>query len=448
MRKKHRGFEFNNVELKNVKFWNGKTFEARESLIAGFNKASQKFSFCNKEDLDGAEVKTVDCNGALVIPALFGLGLDFMEPLRDDVYTFNDGLDAMHRGGFFGGLYESAANPIDDAEKLSAAVERLTKDHWYSKLAIKFLGAFSKDFGSDHLAEMMELAKGLDDEDESFEGVAGFGDGNAPIPHSRFLRLAMEYGKMTGKRFFFQPMDKTLRKSGCVHEGAYSDMLGMKGIPRIAETIAAYTVLETARFLQVPVHFKQVTCGETLDLVRNARKNGMDVTCDVNIYHLLFNDSCLEELNSAYHILPPIRSAADCEALWKGLEDGTVNAISMNHTPVREQDTEVNFEDSVPGAVSLEVALPAIWNKLVARVGDVRAIELLSSAPAALAGVTEAAYEAKVGGAANFVVLDPNKAHLVTKSDFAGHVCNTPLMGKEVPSSIVGAYIHGTWTEA
>ena len=264
---------------------------------------------------------------------------------------------------------------------------------------------------------------------------------DAAIPHSRFLRLAMEYGKMTGKRFFFQPMDKTLRHSGCVHEGAYSDMLGMKGIPRIAETIAAYTVLETARFLQVPVHFKQVTCGETLDLIRNARKQGMDVTCDVGLYHLLLDDSCLETLDSAYHILPPIRSAADREALWKGIEDGTVNAISMNHTPVLRQDKVVNFEDSVPGALSLEIALPAIWKKLSERVGDARAIELLSTAPARLANAVRGENHA-----AAVVVLAADKPHVVVESDFAGHVCNSPLLGKELPSSILATYINGVWT--
>jgi dihydroorotase len=354
-----------------------------------------------------------------------------MEPLRDDVYTFADGFDALRKGGFYGGLYESAANPIDDADKFTAMVNRFkSEERGEDAFDIKFLGAYSKGFGSDSLAEMVELAEA---------GVAGFGDGNGVIPHSRFLRLAMEYGKMTGKRFFFQPMDKTLRHSGCVHEGAYSDMLGMKGIPRIAETIAAYTVLETARFLQVPVHFKQVTCGETLELVRNARKNGIDVTCDVNLYHLLLDDSCLETLDSAYHILPPIRSAADREALWQGVVDGTVNAISVNHTPVLRQDTVVNFEDSVPGALSLEVALPAIWNKLVASVGEARAIELLSTAPARLAGA-ESAHE-------SVVVLAPEKTHKVLESDFAGHVCNSPLTGKVLPSSILASYINGVWTE-
>ena len=406
-----------NVVLKNAKFWNGKSFELQNEV---------RLNAC-----ENAETVEFDCNGALVMPALFGLGLDFMEPLRDDVYTFADGFDAMRKGGFYGGLYESAANPIDDADKYTAMVNRFkSEERGEEAFDIKFLGAYSKGFGTDSLAEMVELAEA---------GVAGFGDGNGVIPHSRFLRLAMEYGKMTGKRFFFQPMDKTLRHSGCVHEGAYSDMLGMKGIPRIAETIAAYTVLETARFLQVPVHFKQVTCGETLELVRNARKNGIDVTCDVNLYHLLLDDSSLETLDSAYHILPPIRSAADREALWRGVVDGTVNAISVNHTPVLRQDTVVNFEDSVPGALSLEVALPAIWNKLVASVGEARAIELLSTAPARLAGA-ESAGE-------SVVVLAPEKTHKVLESDFAGHVCNSPLTGKELPSSILASYINGVWTE-
>ncbi len=429
-----KNLDISSVVLKKASFWNGQKFEHRDEICLnacrGVVQRDESFK-------DAAEF---DCKGALVLPALFGFGLDFMEPLRDDVYTFKNGFDAMRLGGFYGGLYESAANPIDDADKMIAMKLRFGahhKERCVNDFQMKFLGAYSKGFGTDSLAEMMELSE---------EGVVGFGDGNASIPHTRFLRLAMEYGKMTGKRFFFQPLDKTLRKNGCVHEGAYSDMLGMKGVPRIAETIAAYTVLETARFLQVPVHFKQVTCGETLDLIRNARKQGMDVTCDVGLYHLLFDDSCLETLDSAYHLIPPLRSALDSEALWKGLEDGTVNVISMNHTPVLRQDTEVNFEDSVPGALSLEIALPAIWKKLSSRVGEARAIDLLSYAPARLVGA-ETALDVSQERPANVVVLAPDESHKVLEQDFAGHVSNSPFLGKVLPSKILGSYINGVWNE-
>ncbi len=414
------------VVLKNIRFWNGKDFEIKESVTFSDGKILAAEAAYDKVNQVGSELKVVEGDGALLLPALFALGIDFMEPRRDDVYTFADGKQAMRRGGFYGGLYESAANPIDDAEKLSAVKQRASA----LGVDIRFLASYSVGFGSDSLSEMLELAP----------DVVGFGDGNASISSTRFLRLAMEYGKMTNKRFFFQPMDKTLRKNGCVHEGKYSDLLGMKGIPRIAETIAAYTILETARFLNAPIHFKQVTCGETLDLIRDARQKGIDVTCDVGMYHLLFDDSSLLTLCSASHLCPPLRSEFDKKALWAGIADGTVDAISINHTPVLRQDTEVNFEDALPGAVGLEVALPALWKELSSCVGAARAIELLSSAPARLAGETKSLVTD------NFVLLAPDKPHKVLPSDFSGHVNNSPLLGKELPSSVLGSYIGGLWT--
>ncbi len=373
-----------------------------------------------------------DAKGALALPALFGLGLDFKEPLRDDIYTFKDGVCAMRRGGFFGGLYESSANPIDDSQKLTAMQQLSAK----SGLEFAFLGAFSMGYQCKDLSEMVELAQG---------GAVGFGDGNCDCSRTRFLRLAMEYGSMTGKRFFFMPLDDSLRHHGLVHEGSYADTLGMKAIPYIAETIAAFRILEMARFLKVPVHFKQVSCGETLKLVETARAQGVDVTCDVDIYHLLLDDSCLFDLDSHCNVPMPFRSAEDREALWKGLESGTVNAISVNHDPVLRQDKEVNFEDAVPGAVSLEIALGAIWKPLSGRLGAARAVELLSTAPAQLAGVEPAAL--RKGGQANLVLLDQDCPTKVVPSMFAGKTRNTPLLGKELSSKIVGSYIGGIWNE-
>ena len=379
-----------------------------------------------------AGTQEFDAKGALAIPALFGLGLDFKEPLRDDIYTFKDGVDAMRRGGFYGGLYESCANAIDDSLKL-AAIQQISAKYG---LSIAFLGAFSNGYQCKDLSEMVELAQG---------GAVGFGDGNQDCSRTRFLRLAMEYGSMTGKRFFFMPLDDSLRHHGLVHEGCYADTLGMKSIPCVAETIAAFKILEMARFLKVPVHFKQVSCGETLRLIEDARKIGVDVTCDVDIYHLLIDDSCLFNLDSNYNVPMPFRSAEDREALWKGLESGVVNAISVNHDPVLRQDKEVNFEDAVPGAISLEVALPALWKSLCERLTAARAVELLSTAPAQLAGVAPA--EIRKGSAANLVLLDPDASTEVIPSMFAGQVRNCPLLGQTLPSKILGTYLGGLWTE-
>ena len=413
----------NKIVLKNVRpFVNGK-FEAPTTM----NLADGKWV---KEDLTDAAV--FDAGGALALPALFGLGLDFKEPLRDDIYDFKDGVDAMRRGGFYGGLYESSDNAIDDSRKLSA-IKQISS---FAGFAFSFLGAFSVGYKCKELTEMIELAE---------EGAVGFGDGNQDATRTRFLRLAMEYGSMTGKRFVFMPLDESLRHHGLVHEGHYADTLGMKGIPRVAETIAAFRILEMARFLKVPVHFKQVSCGETLKLIENAREQGVDVTCDVDIYHLLLDDSCLFNLDSHCNVVMPFRSASDKEALWQGLKSGTVNAISVNHDPVLRQDKEVNFEDAVPGAISLEIALPALWKSLVEKLGDARALELLSFAPAKIAHAETS--DLSLGAKANLVLFNDKEETVVTPSLFAGQVRNCPLLGQTLSGKIKGSYLGGLWTE-
>lgn len=382
------------------------------------------------ESIEGAI--EIEGNGALALPALFALGLDFQEPLRDDIYTFQNGYTAMRRGGFYGGLYESSANPIDDVQKLSAIQQVFSK----SGFQLSILGSFSKSYKCEQLAEMLELASC---------GVSGFGDGNHLNATTRFLRLAMEYGAMSSKRFFFLPLDLSLRSAGCVHEGNVADVLGMKGIPRIAETIVVHTILETALFLKVPIHLKQITCAESLNLIEQARARGLDVTCDVGLYHLLFDDQVLFDLDSHFNLIPPLRTPQDKQALWDGLKRGVVDAISCNHTPVLRQEKEVNFEDAVAGAISLEVALPAIWSTLVDHVGERRALDLLSFNPAkiACAGLQKMEKRSNI----DLVLLDPREPSVVSPKILSGAVQNTPLLNNQIPSTIKGSYIQGLWTQ-
>ena len=131
--------------------------------------------------------------------------------------------------------------------------------------------------------------------------------------------------------------------------------------------------------------------------------------------------------------------------MWQGLQSGVVDAISVNHDPVLRQDKEVNFEDAVPGAVSLEIALPALWKPLCERLSAARAVELLSTAPAKIAGVTPSSL--KLGAVANMVLLDPDAPRDIVPSMFAGQVRNSPLLGKKVLSTILGSYLGGLWTE-
>lgn len=409
------------VILKNVRPYVGQKFEAPKTVAI----VEGKFADSAPE---GTPV--VDANGALLLPALFALGMDFQEPARDDIYTYRSGFEAMRRGGFYGGLYESSANPVDGIQRLVAEKTALGAGGF----DIRILGAISQGNEGKSLAEMRELADG---------GVAGFGDGNRPFGTMRFLRLSLEYGAMTAKRFFFLPYDYSLAHGGFVNEGNFSDMIGMKGVPEQAETIPLFALLEMAKWLGVALHVKQVTSKAALDLIRRYRSLGLDVTCDVDIHHLLFSDEDLLTLDTGLNLHPPVRSAADKEALWEALADGTVNAVSINHFPVHREDKEVNFEAAVPGAVALEVALPALWNRMSERLGAERTVELLSKGPARIAGASEVSFE--LGREAAVVLFDPSGKTAVESKTFAGGVENSPFRGKELSGKILGTYISGIW---
>ncbi len=411
-------------------------FEGVRVFAEGKLGAPQTFWVNNGSWVDGPipGATMIPASGSWILPGLFALGVDFQEPNHDEVYTLRDGFEAMRRGGFFSALYESPANPIDDVYKLRSLQDAMGK----SGLDFHFLGSISVENEGKSLAEMMELSAG---------GVAALGDGNAFPSNLRFIRLALEYAGMTGQRCFFQPTEKALSAKGCVHEGHYADTLGMRGIPSQAETIAVHQLLELAGWLQVPVHLKQLTCAESLNLVRNARQKGVDVTCDISIYHLLLDDAALMTLDTHLHLRPVLRTVEDKEALWMGLQDGTVQAISCAHCPVLPQDKLVHFEDSLPGAVSLEIMLSALHTAAKARQIPVEKwLPWISDAAAQVAGLPFQTLEKNKD--VPFVLFHPEQQWKVVESTFAGQVYNSPLIGKTQQGKILGTNFNQTWRSA
>lgn len=413
----NKNFVFRNVRV----FHKGKLTEPTDFRV--------KNGIWTTENLE--EAQEIKIPGACILPALTALWVDFHEPMRDDIYTFRNGFEAMRRGGFRTAVIESAANPVDDARRLQAYKDYAREED----LRIGFLGNYFRKEGG--LSEMLDMAR---------KGVWGFGDGGYMQGNARFLRAAMEYGAMTGLRLFFQPQDESLLHKSCVHEGAVSDTLGMRGIPRQAETIAVHTLLELAHLTGAKVHLKQLTCGASISLVESARNRGVDVTCDVSVHHLLLDDNSLFRLDSNTRIRPPLRETTDRDALWDGLSRGIVAAISCAHIPVLEQDKLVDYEDAVPGAISLEIALPALiqesrryfknWTDIV---------DFLNKGASSVLGLSPDLME--IDQPAHFVLWQEENPWTVSPSTFAGRVCNSPLLGKTLEGKIAGVHFASIWRD-
>ena len=404
-----------NILIKNVNAFANGAWQKEQDLFL------ENGIWANKSCGNAVEING---SGLLALPALFAIGVDFQAPVRDDVYSFEDGIEALRRGGFYGCLYESKANPIDELPQLASGRQVCEK----TKFDVSLVASFSRANEHKNISEMLELANG---------GAGGFGDGGVPVGDLRFLRMVFEYGKATGKTFYMHPQEPALYSAGVVNEGLYSDTIGFKGIPEQAETIAVYKILEFAEWFGVPVHLREISCKKSIDLIARAKSRGVDVSCDVGIYHLLFDDSSLLTLSSEYRFSSPLRTAEDKEALWEGLLKGTVQYISCNHFPVRRQDKQTNFEDACPGAVSLEIALSALW-QVVAEKTCGHPERLLNWLRATSLGE---------GKSANLILFNPDLEWEVKENIFAGSVCNSPLLGKTLKGKITGTYLGSTWHE-
>jgi dihydroorotase len=408
--------EDSSVIIKNVRPFAGGQWQKEQDIIL------ENGLWVSKGNKNAIEI---DGKGLFALPALYAMGADFQEPARDDIYSFADGIEAMRRGGFYGCLYESSANPIDDLPQL-VSFKQICEN---SKIDFSLLASFSKANEHKNISEMLELANG---------GAAGFGDGGVPIGNLRFLRMVFEYGKATGKTFYLHPLEPDLNSSGYVNEGLYSDMLGFKGIPEQAETIVIYRMMEFSKWFDVPVHFREISCEKSLELIKISMSREVKISSDVGIYHLLFDDSSLLTLSSEYRFCSPLRTKKDTEALWKGLLSGTVQYISCNHFPVRKQDKQTNFEDAIPGAISMEIALSALWHITAEKTGGhpERLLNWMG------AGILEQ------GKPANLILFNPNLEWEVNESTFAGSVCNSPLLGQTLKGKITGTYLGSKWHAA
>ena len=189
-------------------------------------------------------------------------------------------------------------------------------------------------------------------------GCVAFSQANTPIIDNIVLMRAMQYAATFGFRVWMQPVAPFLARGGVAHDGEVAARLGLAGIPTAAETIGLYTHIELARITGAKLHVTRLSSAEGLKMIKWARKEGVDITCDVSINHLHLSEMDIGYFNPNCHLVPPLRTQRDREALRQGLVDGEINALCSNHTPVDDDAKQCPFAEAEPGATGLELLLP------------------------------------------------------------------------------------------
>ena len=372
------------------------------------------------ENIDGNGAdEVIDIRGLAVFPGFSDVHVHLREPGFLTKETIKSGTAAAARGGYTNVCSMPNLNPCPDTlEHLRVQLDAIEKD---AVINVIPYGTITMGEKGDVLAAMEETAP----------YVAAFSDDGKGVQTDEMMREAMIRAKKLGKLIAAHCEDNSLLFGGYIHDGEYARLHGHRGICSESEWGQVKRDLELVRETGVSYHVCHISTKETVELIRNAKKEGLDVTCETGPHYLTMTDMDLEE-DGRFKMNPPIRSAEDRDALLEGLLDGTIDMIATDHAPHTAEEKGRGLEKSLMGVVGIETAFPVVYTDLV-KTGKAPLsviIERMAEAPAKRFGLEGGKIE--VGGKANLCVFDLENEYIINSKEFLSMGKATPFEGKKV----------------
>jgi len=273
-------------------------------------------------------------------------------------------------------------------------------------------------------------------------GCVAFTQADTPVTDTQVLLRALEYATTFNYPVWLRPQDFYLARGGVAHDGPVASRLGLPGIPALAETTALSTILLLARHTGARIHLARLSTREGIAMVRAAKLQGVNVTCDVSVNHLHLSEIDLTSFDSNLYLLPPARGLRDRDALAEALKDGSIDAVCSDHAPVDDNEKQLPFGEASPGASGVELLLPLTlkWAEEHG-VPLIDAIDRITWKPAQILGVPGG--QLSVGSSADICVFDPRARFTVTTKTLKSQGKNTPFLGIELPGVVKATVIDG-----
>ena len=393
--------------------------------------------------------RTINASGCVVAPGLVDLAVRLREPGQEHARMLESEMEAAVAGGVTSLVCPPDTDPVLDepglVDMLKFRAEKLHQSRVFP------IGALTRGLKGEVLTEMAELTD---------SGCIGFGQAEVPIVNTQVLQRALQYAATFGYTVWLRPQDFYMGK-GVAASGPLATRMGLSGVPVLAETIALHTLFELMRAAQgkgkandgkgARVHLCRISSAAGLDLVRQAKAEGLPVSCDVSVHNLHLTDVDMGYYDSRYRLQPPLRQQRDRDALRAGLVEGSIDALVSDHNPVSADAKILPFAEAEPGATAVELllGLAVKWAQQDG-LGLMKALAVLTSGPQSVLGnslgtLQHSVGQLSVGGQADLCVFNADHSWRIEPAALRSQGKHTPFGGHELPvavrATVVGGYV-------
>jgi dihydroorotase len=371
--------------------------------------------------IDAPKATVIKAKGLCVSPGWIDLRANFRDPGAEYKETFRSGAEAAKAGGFTRVVLMPSTSPVVDHK---AGVEYIVSKNTQLPVYLYATGTLSAHHEGKQLSEMVDM---------SAAGAVAFTDDKSPVSTELMCR-ALEYSRNFNGLVMTFPLDPGINPGAMMHEGPTSTAMGLKGTPAIAEELRVYRDLELLKYSGGRLHISLISTAGSVEMIRKAKKSGLQVTCAVAAHQLAFTDEDMIGFDSNLKVMPPFRSAADRKALIAGLKDGTIDAICSDHSPEDHEHKVLEWEYANYGISSIQTTFHCALQSTAGKLEPAELIGKFTSGPARVLGVnTSIIHE---GEPAEITVFSTEETTHFTRNNWKSLSFNSPFLGEEMKGRV------------
>jgi dihydroorotase len=372
-----------------------------------------------KAKINDKDARIIDASRLVITPGLIDMHTHLREPGQENKETIQTGSLAAAHGGITTIACMPNTSPVNDSRGVTEYILSEAKKN--AVVNIVPIAAVTRGLQGEELTDMADLRDA---------GAIAFSDDGMPVANSQIMRRALEYSQLLDAVIIDHCEDKELSGQGVMHEGYYSLLYGVTGIPSTSEETMVARDIILAQKARSRVHLAHISTRNSAELIRNAKEKKIKVTAEVTPHHLLLTDESLKDYDPNFKMNPPLRSLEDVEALIEAVKNGTIDVFATDHAPHTPDEKAVEFDYAPFGIIGLETAVPLLLDKLVNKnvISLERFVRMMSTHPAEILGLDNKG-KIHIGADADLTILNLHKEMTIDTSKFKSKSRNCPFDG-------------------